>query len=279
MRFDERLLLALSSNLCIGLDSDPEKLPQTLQAKKNAQLKFNQAIVEATHDLAAAYKLNFAFYEALGEEGWRNMRETVRYIRAKSKHTLLIADAKRGDIGNTSEAYVRAIFDGLDFDCITLSPYMGGDSVDPFIKDETKGVFVLCATSNQSADDFQNLIALRDPLYLHVAHKVNSWNTLHNNCGLVVGATQPEKMQEIRRAETELPFLVPGIGFQGGDLEQTVKINHNGDTVNALINASRRVIFASGDSNFAEMARVEAQELTRQIARFKSDISKSGLDS
>lgn len=265
MTFHERSINALTfSSVCIGLDTDPELLPAAVRSEKDPVLAFNCAIIDATCDLAGAYKPNFAFYEAIGIDGWRILVETVKYIRSRTPKALIIADAKRGDIGNTSLKYAQAILREMDFDCITLSPYMGADSIEPFIRDEKRGAFVLCLTSNKGSDDFQRLESGGIRNYEHVIKHTQKWNRL-NNCGLVVGATHPQEMMQIRGLAGSMPFLVPGIGAQGGDLSAVVKANYDGFKVNAFVNSSRGIIYASKGNDFAERAREETLRLKQLI--------------
>lgn len=274
MTFKERVDTALAkSSVCIGLDPDLSLMPEILRSKKNPIFEFNRAIVDATLENAGAYKLNFAFYEAMGIEGWQILIDTVKYIRSRSDQVLIIADAKRGDIGNTSLKYAQAILHDMNFDCITLSPYMGFDSVEPFIRDEKKGAFVLCLTSNKGSDDFQRIDADGQKNFEKIAKSVLEWNKL-NNCGLVVGATHPGEMKHIRSISGEMPFLVPGIGAQGGDLEAVVEANWDGSKINAFINSSRGIIYASKEKDFAERAGEEAAKLKQSIERMASGIKK-----
>ncbi|KAB2880327.1 orotidine-5'-phosphate decarboxylase [bacterium] len=274
MTFHQRTEKALAhSSVCVGLDPDLNLIPAILKSESNPVLAFNRALIDATVDVVGAYKPNFAFYEVMGIEGWLTLTDTVKHIRSRSDKVIIIADAKRGDIGNTSSKYAQAILQEMDFDCITINPYMGRDSVEPFIQDENKGAFVLCLTSNKGSEDFQRLDVNGRKNYVSVAQNVLSWNTL-NNCGLVVGATHPEEMQNIRSISGKMPFLVPGIGVQGGDLEAVVKSNWDGRKVNAFINSSRAVIYASKEKDFAERARAEVLKLKKSIERIVPDIKK-----
>lgn len=271
MKYSEKMMNALRrSSICIGLDTDIAKLPEIIKEKNDAVLAFNRAIADATFKKAGAYKLNFAFYESLGEEGWIILKESVRHIRSLSPDILLIADAKRGDIGNTADHYAKAILHDLEFDSITINPYMGYDSVEPFIRDPDKGAFILCLTSNPGSHDFQYSTDGKMTLYERIAIKSVDWNQ-HQNCGLVVGATHPDEMRRIRDLAADLPFLIPGIGAQGGDLASAVRINFNGDYVNAMINVSRSVIYASGGNDFAEAAEKAANEMYAQIEKIKKE--------
>jgi len=264
MNFHQRLNAALShSCICIGLDPEIGKLPLGMQSRDKI-LSFNKEIVNATCDLVGAYKPNFAFYEAHGHEGWQILEQTVRHIRSKSPDIVIIADAKRGDIGNTGNLYAQSIFRELDFDCVTVSPFMGYDSIEPFIRDEDRGAFVLCLTSNEGARDFQYFSSDREPLYRYIAEKVLSWNT-RQNCGLVVGATHVKEMELTRRSAGTLPFLIPGVGAQGGDLESAVRINFDGKKINGFINSSRTILYASSGANFLDAARQATVDLKNRV--------------
>lgn len=265
MTFNERVKRALqNSPVCVGLDSDYKLIPEFLKTDSNPVFKFNQWIINKTWDQVGAYKLNFAFYEALGASGWEILIKTCNHVRSLSSDIVLIADAKRGDIGNTADQYADAILYDLDFDCLTVNPYMGMDSVEPFIKNPRKGAFILCLTSNPGSKDIQYLVSDGKPVYMHVAEKVMAWNR-NNNCGLVVGATHAEAMRHVRDFAKEIPFLIPGVGAQGGDLSETVKINYNGHYINAFINVSRSVIFASRENDFDEKAREAVLKIKNQI--------------
>ena len=264
MNFHQRLNAALlRSAVCIGLDPDIDKLPSGMRSPDKI-LAFNKDIIDATFDLVGAFKPNFAFYEAHGAEGWKILEQTVRHIRSKSGEIVVIADAKRGDIGNTANLYAQSILQELDFDCVTLSPFMGYDSIEPFIRDEDRGAFILCLTSNDGARDFQYFSSDREPLYRFIAEKVVLWNK-HQNCGLVVGATHAKEMELTRRSAGSLPFLIPGVGAQGGDLESVVKINFDGQKINGFINSSRAILYASSEANFAAAAREATLDLKNQI--------------
>ncbi len=258
MKFTDKLLNASRKNrswLCIGLDPDPELMPQI------DVLQFNKAIIEATSDLVCAYKPNLAFYEALGTEGLAILEKTVKHIPGDIP---VIADAKRSDIGNTARAYARALFSVLGFDAATINPYLGSDSVEPFINYEDKGVFILCRTSNKGAADFQNLATNGLPLYEAVARKAKEWN-IHGNIGLVVGATYPEELKKVRSICPEMPLLIPGIGAQGGDLASAVGYGVDARGEKAIINVSRQILYASKEKDFARAARTVAEKIRNQI--------------
>jgi orotidine-5'-phosphate decarboxylase len=272
MNFIEKLTSASRTNkslLCIGLDPDPALMPD-----KVSVFEFNKAIIDATSDLVCAYKPNFAFYEALGNEGLDALKRTVDYL---PENIPAIADAKRGDIGNTAKAYARTIFSNFGFDAATVNPYLGFDSIEPFIQYHDKGVFILCRTSNAGAVDFQSLRCEVEtgyrPLFEIVALKASQWNT-HGNIGLVVGATYPEELRLIRQNHPDMPLLVPGIGAQGGDLALTVGYGVDAQGEKAIINSSRQIIYASRQKDFAEAARrvasVLRDQINQQLANLKS---------
>jgi len=263
MNFLEKLLNATRKNkslLCVGLDPDPKLMPD-----KVSVLEFNKAIIEATSDLVCAYKLNLAFYEALDDKGLDALKRTVKYI---PDDILAIGDAKRGDIGNTAKAYAKAIFSNLNFDATTVNPYLGFDSIEPFIEYADKGVFILCRTSNAGAVDFQSLRCEAEdgyrPLFEIVARKASQWN-IHGNIGLVIGATYPEELRLIRNSHPDMPILIPGIGAQGGDLASVVRYGVDARGEKAIINSSRQIIYASRENNFAQAARRVASSLRDDI--------------
>jgi orotidine-5'-phosphate decarboxylase len=248
------------SLLCVGLDPDPAKMPV------KDVFEFNKAIIDATADLVCAYKPNLAFYEALGVRGLQALKKTVAYIPGNIP---VIGDAKRGDIGNTAIANARALFDYYKFDAVTLNPYLGYDSVEPFLDYEDKGVFVVCRTSNSSASEFQDLVDnFGMKFYQSVALRAGDWNTA-GNIGLVVGATYPEELREIRKLCPDMPLLIPGIGAQGGDLELSVRYGVDANKERAVIVAARQVIYASRGADYARVARQAARELRDTINRYR----------
>ncbi len=263
MNYLDKLAGAVHRNqsyVCVGLDPDPALMPEGINV-----LDFNKAIIQATADLVCVYKPNLAFYEAFGIEGLTALRETIKYIPS---HIPVIADAKRSDIGNTAKAYARAIFDYYGCDACTVNAALGFDSVEPFLQYQEKGIYILCRTSNKGAADFQSLKVITEKgtklFYEVVAAKANSWNT-YGNIGLVVGATYPEELTAVRKTYPEMPFLVPGVGAQGGDLVSTVR---NGLDINrkcTVINSSRQILYASRGQDFAEAARKAAQTMRAQI--------------
>jgi orotidine-5'-phosphate decarboxylase len=253
------------SLLCVGLDPDSTLMPSGMSI-----LDFNKAIIDATADLVCAYKPNLAFYEAEGAKGWDILKQTVDCI---PKGIPIIADAKRGDIGNTAKAYAKAIFDQLDFDAVTVNPYLGFDAVEPFLNYKDKGIFILCRTSNKGAADFQSLKVNCSegalPLYQAVANKAAEWNK-NKNIGLVVGATYPDELKLLRLAHPEVPFLIPGVGAQGGDLKMAVSCGRDERGGSIIINSSRQIIYAAGGKDFAESARKAAIQLRDEINLHRS---------
>ena len=244
---------ASRSLVCVGLDPDPSLMPVKDVAA------FNRAIVDATHDLVCAYKPNLAFYEALGLDGWKALESTVEHIRDVAPGVILLGDAKRGDIGNTAKAYARGMFEYWGFDAVTINAYCGRDGVEPFLEYSDRGVFVLCRSSNPGAVDLQDLLVSSGadgarPLYQQVALQVGTWNQ-HGNAGLVLGATYPEQIKEVRALCPDMPVLIPGIGSQEGALEQAVRNGVSAQGRRILVNSSRGIIYASRGDNFAESAR------------------------
>jgi len=249
-----------NSKLCIGLDTSLSNVPEFLLKEENPVLAFNKEIIDATKDLACAYKPNVAYYEAYGIKGMQALEGTLAYI---PKSTFTIADIKRGDIGATSDQYAIAYQELFPFDAITISPYMGSDSVGSFLQREDRGVFFLGLTSNQGAKDFQYLeLTNGKKLYEEVTDKVRQWNNEKYNCGLVVGATKPSELSALRERAPELPFLIPGIGAQGGSLSDVLKANGEGI---AIINVSRAICGASKGKDFAEAARSAAMKLVDEM--------------
>jgi orotidine-5'-phosphate decarboxylase len=254
------------SFLCIGLDTDINKIPEHLfDESEDAFFGFNKAIIDATADLCVAYKPNLAFYESLGLEGWEVLERTVDYIRENYPDQFIIADAKRGDIGNTSAMYARTFFGNMDFDSVTVAPYMGEDSVTPFLKYEGKWVTLLALTSNKGANDFQLMKdkATGDRLYEKVLKTSLNWGT-DENMMYVIGATKAEMLSDVRAIVPDHFLLVPGIGAQGGSLEEVAKYGLN-STCGLLVNSSRQIIYASSEKDFAEAARAEAQQVQSEM--------------
>ncbi len=253
--------------ICVGLDTDLEKIPQHFRSLENPILEFNKKIIEATSEYAAAYKINFAFYETLGSKGFNLLLQTKEFI---PKDILTIADAKRGDIGNTSKYYADSVFNYFGFDSITVNPYMGEDSIKPFLEYEDKLIFILALTSNPGAEDFEKL-QLKDGSYLFqkVIEKVNNWNS-KNNCGIVFGATKLQELQENISSFGNLPVLLPGVGAQGGSLEAVMKLFIKEKKLNLLINISRGIIYKDNTTNFAIAAREEIVSLNEKVNKLLS---------
>jgi orotidine-5'-phosphate decarboxylase len=256
--------------ICVGLDTDPKKLPSHLSKLKNPVVEFNRRIIESTKDLVAAYKLNLAFYESEGIIGLKNLQETLSFI---PQEILIIADGKRGDIGNTSNLYAKSIYEHFKFDSATLNPFMGYDSLAPFLSYSDKLNFILCLTSNQSSADFQKLqLKNGNFLYQYIIRKVLDWNT-NSNCGIVFGATNVNELKENLGIIEDLPILIPGVGAQGGSLEDVTRILFSGKKVTFLINVSRGIIQKSTGEDFAEAAKNELASLNQVISKnlsFKS---------
>lgn len=250
-----------NSLLCVGLDPDPQRFSQKIKNDSDPLFKFCAAIIDCTKHAAAAFKFNFAFFEAEGSRGYEALEKLRQLIPS---NVMTIADAKRGDIGSSSEMYARAILQRLNFDAVTVTPYMGKDSVAPFLQWPEKGAFILCLTSNPGARDFQYFSDGQKNLYEKVLENVTDWNG-NQNCGLVVGATQPGELQGIRHAAPNLPFLIPGVGAQGGDLASAVRNGTDEAGEMALINVSRGIIYKSNGDDFAEAAGREAERLREQI--------------
>lgn len=240
--------------VCVGLDSDIKKIPKILQNDKDAVYKFNSAIIEATKDYAAAYKINFAFYEQNGSKGLSELERTAELI---PDNILSIADAKRGDIGNTSEMYARSVYEHFKFDSVTLNPYMGKDSLQPFLDYHDKLNFILVLTSNPGANDFEKLLLNNGKfVYQEILLKINQWND-HHNCGIVFGATKTEELKSNIKNFGELSVLLPGVGAQGGSMSDIKKVFRDNKRENYIVNVSRSIIYKSSDSDFAEAARNE----------------------
>lgn len=258
------------SFLCIGLDSDITKIPKHLLSEEDPVFSFNKQIIDATHDLAVAYKPNTAFYESRGIEGWRSLEKTIHYLNSLETKVFTIADAKRGDIGNTSTQYAKAFFEQLNFDSVTVAPYMGRDSVSPFLEFEGKWAIVLALTSNEGAFDFQFMQNAENKakLFEQVLETSKLWGS-EENMMYVVGATKAEMLQQVRKHIPNHFLLVPGVGAQGGSLEEVVKYGMNKD-IGLLVNSSRGIIFASNGKDFAEKAREEALKLQKQMAKLMS---------
>ena len=255
------------SYLCVGLDTDFEKIPKHLQSHPDAIFEFNKQIIDATKDLCVAYKINTAFYEVLGSKGWDIMEKTVNYI---PKEHFTIADAKRGDIGNTSTQYAKAFFETLSFDAVTVAPYMGADSVRPFLEFDSKWAIVLGLTSNSGSKDFEQQKIGDHFLYEEVLKTVSTWGT-ESNLMFVIGATKASLLADIRTIIPDHFLLVPGIGLQGGSLEDVSKYGLNKDC-GLLVNASRAIIYASEKEDFAAEARVVALQYQTEMAGYLGEV-------
>ena len=261
-----QLILKKKSFLCIGLDTDLKRIPKHLLKTDDPIFEFNKQIIDATHDLAVAYKPNIAFYESLGSQGWKSLEKTIEYLNTFGDELFTIADAKRGDIGNTSKKYAEAFFVNMGFDSLTLAPYMGEDSITPFLNYPDKWAIVLALTSNQGAFDFQYVESVyeKNRLFETVLKTVVKWGT-EDNIMFVVGATKADMLQPIRDIVPHHFLLVPGVGAQGGSLKEVAEFGMN-KQVGLLINSSRGIIYASDTEDFAKKARMEAEKLQKEMA-------------
>ncbi|MBR31157.1 MAG: orotidine-5'-phosphate decarboxylase [Spirochaetaceae bacterium] len=252
---------AIKSVLCVGLDPDPARLPDGYESGAQGAGDHLRDVVDATHDLAVAYKPNAAFFESMGSAGWELLKDVIQYIRKRAPGALIVLDAKRGDLGNTASHYAAAIFDDLEADSVTLNPYMGKESLIPFLERKDRASFILCLTSNSGARDLQ--YHGDPPLYQHVARLCRQWHDEFKNLGLVVGATRdPEELSRVRELAPGMIFLVPGVGSQGGDLNEVLR--KAGDDV--LINSSRSILFASHNrAELPEKCRAEASSLVEKM--------------
>lgn len=263
----ESIIAKNNSLVCVGLDSEVSKIPSHLNG---SQFEFNKAIIDATHDLVCAYKPNSAFYEARGVDGISDLKKTCDYLRTMYPNVPIILDAKRADIGNTNNGYVTFAFGYLGVDAITLHPYLGREALQPFLDRKDNFSFILCRTSNPGAGELQDLESGGKKLYEIVAQKITeSWN-VNNNCGLVVGATYPDELAQVRSiVGDEMLFLIPGIGAQGGDVEKTVRAGLNSKKAGMLINSSRGIIFAGSGEDFAQRTREETLKLRDEINKYR----------
>ncbi|MCK4461604.1 MAG: orotidine-5'-phosphate decarboxylase [candidate division Zixibacteria bacterium] len=262
------------SIICLGLDLDPKRMPSEYSKSVKGMFEFAVRIVEATKDLVCAYKPNIAFYESIGAEGLSLLKLIIERIPDEIP---VIVDGKRGDIGNTAAHYADAMFKQLKANWVTLNPYMGYDSLRPFIEHKDKGVFILCLTSNPGSKDLQILNVGGKPLYEIVAEKVAYWNK-ERNCGLVVGATNPEQLKELRVIAGDMPLLIPGVGAQGGSLEKAATYGTADFTKTALINVSRSVLYASRGDDFAERARAELIKLNQIVDSVRKKETEDSVD-
>ena len=262
----DQLILQIKSKksfLCIGLDVDLTKIPQHFLQLEDPIFEFNKVIIDATHDLCVSYKPNTAFYEVYGIKGWRSLQKTINYINEKYPEIFTIADAKRGDIGNTSAMYAKAFFEDLNFDSVTVAPYMGKDSVEPFLEFQNKHTIMLALTSNEGAFDFQMLETNGNQFYKQVLETSKKWKN-SENLMYVVGATKAEYFAEIRKIVPDSFLLVPGVGAQGGNLQEVCRFGINSN-IGLLINSSRGIIYASNQKNFVEKARAEASKIQQEM--------------
>lgn len=268
------LILKKGSFLCVGLDSDINRIPDHLKKKENPQFEFNKRIIDATIDMAVAYKLNTAFYESRGGKGWEEMEMTAGYLRQAGKEALAIADAKRGDIGNTSAQYAKAFLENLGFDALTVNPYMGEDSVGPFLQVPGKWIIILALTSNKGSCDFQHLPTGKgeERLFEKVLRTASGWGGIDRTM-FVVGATQANSLEQVRKIVPEHFLLVPGVGAQGGSLEEVARYGMN-SRCGLLVNSSRGIIFASGEPGFDREARKNARALKNEMEKLLTKYMK-----
>ena len=255
--------------VCVGLDSDMTKIPEAARKETTREtiVNFNRSIVEATKGVACAYKINPAFYEVFGDEGWAALRETISFVIDAAPECAVILDAKKGDIGYTNAKYAESVFLHLRTDALTVNPYLGGEPLQPFFDHEGKGVIVLSHTSNPGANEIQNLSVDGTPLYKVVARlAAEKWNA-KGNCSVMVGATYPEELKEVREIVGEMPILIAGIGFQQGDIKKTIQYGLDARGRSLIVNASRSIIFASNGTDFAEAAGAAATKLHQAIVR------------
>ncbi len=255
--------------LTVGLDSNYLLIPSSIKGKKSERIfEFNKRIIDKTHNIVLGYKPNTAFYEAEGIDGIEALKKTISYVKKKYPDLLIILDAKRGDIGSTNEGYIKFAFEYLESDAITIHPYLGKEAIQNFLDLKEKGIIILIKTSNPGSGEFQNLKVGREDLYISIAKKaVKEWNK-NKNIAFVVGATYPEELKQIRKIAPEIPFLIPGIGKQGGDLEKTIKFGEGTKNPGMIINSSRDIIFASSGPDFADAARKKAIETNEEILKY-----------
>ena len=271
MRFNKKLKSIWQQNnslVCVGLDPDESRFPKHLQNTPDSLFNFCKAIVDATHDVVCAYKPQIAYFAAVSAED--QLKKTIDYIREHYPQVPVILDSKRGDIGSTAEKYAQEAFKRYQADAVTINPYMGFDSADPFLSYQDKGVVLLCRTSNAGAEDIQDLEIDGMPLYQHVAQKIHDkWN-YNNNCLLVVGATWPSQMSDIRKiVGDDIPFLVPGVGAQGGNVEDIINAGQAKDGAGLIISSSRGVLYASDQNDFSEAARQVVLNLRDEINSYR----------
>ncbi|OYT17800.1 MAG: orotidine-5'-phosphate decarboxylase [Bacteroidetes bacterium 4572_77] len=266
-----QLILKKKSFLCIGLDTDLKLIPKHLLSTQDPVFEFNKQIIDATHHLAVAYKPNVAFYESIGSKGWESLEKTIAYLNTFGEDIFTIADAKRGDIGNTSKKYAEAFFVNMGFDSLTIAPYMGEDSIAPFLNYPNKWAIILALTSNQGAFDFQyqESVYEKNRLFETVLNTVRKWGT-EDNLMFVVGATKAEMLKPIRDIVPHHFLLVPGVGAQGGSLKEVAEFGMN-KQVGLLVNSSRGIIYAGSEEDFAQKAQIEAQKLQKEMELLLSE--------
>ncbi len=257
-----------NSLLCIGLDTDIEKLPPHIKSQPEPIFTFNKIIIDSTQNIVCCYKINIAFYLAFGTEGLMQLKKTIDYIHNQYTNIPVILDAKWSDIGNTTKIYAQFTFEYLSVDAVTINPYLGSDSIEPFLNYKEKGIIIVCRSSNPKATDFQNLQINNEPLYIKVAKKVVEWNSIHNNCLIVVGPADLD-IKLIREIAPNMFFLVPGIGAQGGNLQKTLEYGLTKDKSGLIIHSARRIIYASSESDLGEKAQQKAQELRDTINKYR----------
>lgn len=272
MTFQQKLEAIVAKNnslLCVGLDPVLEKLPKHIQKKTYPFFEFNKEIIDATHGLVCCYKPNAAFYEALGEKGIGELKKTCDYLRENYPEIPTLLDFKRGDIGNTNKAYAQFAFDYLGVDAVTVQPYLGQEALFEYLDRKDKGIFVLCKTSNPGSGEIQNLLVDDKPLYQVIAERAaKQWNKF-GNCMLVVGATYPQELQQVRDLVGNMALLVPGLGAQGGEVESMMAAGLNSEKSGMIINSSRDILYASSEKDFAQKAREKAQELRDTINKYR----------
>lgn len=272
MNFQDKFNKIVEKNnslVCVGLDSDFDKLPENVKQKENPQFEFNKAIIDATHDLVCSYKPNSAFYESLGDKGVRELKMTCDYINENYPEIPIIIDAKRGDIGNTNNGYVKFIFEYLKADAVTVMPYMGIESLAPFFDAQKGGIIIGCHSSNPGAKEFQEIVINEKPLYHIVAEEIMKQYGDNPNTMIFMGATYPEELEKIRKIVGDMTILSPGIGAQEGMLEKAVKAGINSQKSGLIINSSRGIIFASSGDDFAEKAKEETEKLRNEINKYR----------
>lgn len=271
MNFQQKLNNSIQKNkslVCVGLDTDLEKIPKHLLSGQDPLFSFNKSIIDKTSDLVCCYKANIAFYLASGAVGLVQLKKTVDYINDQYTGIPVILDAKYSDIGNTATMYAKSAFEYLNSDAVTVNPYLGSDSVEPFLNYKNKGIIIVCRSSNPKATDFQNLQIEGEPLYIKVAKKVVEWNTVNNNCLMVVGPVDLD-IKHIREIVPDMFFLVPGIGVQGGNLQKTLEYGLTRERSGLIIHSARGIIFASNSQDFAAKARDEATKLKDLINKYR----------